>query len=112
MPGSERLSPQHSVQTFVSGNDELDTWLRDSARTADRAGTSRVYVWLDDQAEVIGYFAIAPHNIRREDVPSSVGRGAPNTRSRASSLLGWRCRAGFTASAAVATSSEQPSRHF
>ena len=79
MPGSERLSPQHSVQTFVSGNDELDTWLRDSARTADRAGTSRVYVWLDDQAEVIGYFAIAPHNIRREDVPSSVGRGAPNT---------------------------------
>lgn len=34
-----------------------------------------MYVWLDDD-RVIGYFAILPHVIRREDVPSSVGRGA------------------------------------
>jgi predicted N-acetyltransferase YhbS len=27
---------------------------------------------------VIGYDAVVPHGIRREDVPSSVGRGAPD----------------------------------
>ena len=33
-------------------------------------------MWLDND-HVIGYFAILPHNMRREDVPSAVGRGAP-----------------------------------
>lgn len=46
--------------------------------TADRAGTARVYLWLDDAAEVIGYFAIVPHIVRRAQVPSSIGRGAPD----------------------------------
>lgn len=78
MPRFERLSPQHSIVSFASGNDGLDLWLRDAAATADRAGTARVYVWLDDQDRVIGYFAILPHNIRRDDVPSSIGRGAPD----------------------------------
>lgn len=74
----ERLTPEHSIRAFVSGNDELDAWLRDAAETADRSGTARVYVWLGGENEVIGYFAILPHNIRREDLPSSVGRGAPD----------------------------------
>lgn len=78
MPRFERLSPEYSVQAFASGNDELDTWLHHAALTADRAGTARVFVWLDDFDEVIGYFAIVPHTIRREEVPSSVGRGAPD----------------------------------
>lgn len=67
----------HELASFRCGNDDLDTWLRDAALTADRAGTARVYLWLDDDDEVIGYFAILPHTIRRDDVPSAVGRGAP-----------------------------------
>ena len=78
MPRFERLSPQHSLQSFESGSHDLDTWLREAAETADRAGTARVYLWVDDADEVIGYFAIAPHNIRREELPTSVGRGAPD----------------------------------
>lgn len=78
MPRFERLTPEHSIQTFASGKDELDAWLRNAALTADRSGTARVYVWLDGGSEVLGYFAILPHNIRRDDVPPSVGRGAPD----------------------------------
>ena len=72
----ERLAPEHALESFVCGNDDLDSWLRDAGPTADRAGTARVYVWLDDD-QIIGYFAILPHSIRRADVPSAVGRGAP-----------------------------------
>jgi GNAT superfamily N-acetyltransferase len=72
----ERLTPAHELGAFRCGNDDLDSWLRDAGITADRAGTARVYVWLDND-EVIGYFAILPHSIRREDVPSAIGRGAP-----------------------------------
>ena len=74
----ERLSTNHETSGFVSGNDDLDDWLRDAAATADRAGTARVYVWLDED-DVIGYFAIVPHTVRRDDVPSAIGRGAPST---------------------------------
>jgi GNAT superfamily N-acetyltransferase len=73
----ERLSPGHPIEAFRSGNQDLDIWLSQAAGTADRAGTARVYVSLDDHRQVIGYFAIVPHTIRRENLPSAVGRGAP-----------------------------------
>jgi GNAT superfamily N-acetyltransferase len=74
----ERLSPEHDLQSFTSGDDDLDSWLRNAAITADRAGTARVYLWIGDDEQIIGYYAVVPHGIRREDVPSSVGRGAPD----------------------------------
>jgi GNAT superfamily N-acetyltransferase len=37
-----------------------------------------VYLWLADDERIIGYYAVVPHSIRREDAPSSVGRGAPD----------------------------------
>lgn len=72
----ERLTAEHPIEFFASGNADLDVWLREAGVTADRAGTARVYVWLDDD-QVIGYFGILPHAIRRDDLLSSVGRGAP-----------------------------------
>jgi GNAT superfamily N-acetyltransferase len=74
----ERLSPERDIQSFTSGNNDLDSWLRGAAITADRAGTARVYLWIGDDEQIIGYYAVIPHGIRREDVPASVGRGAPD----------------------------------
>jgi len=73
----ERLTPDHDIDQFASGNGDLDAWLQGAALTADRAGTARVRVWLDD-ATVVGYFAIVPHTMRRSELPPAVGRGAPD----------------------------------
>jgi hypothetical protein len=54
----ERLSPERDIQSFTSGNNHLDSWLRDAAVTADRAGTARVYLWLGDDERIIGYYAV------------------------------------------------------
>lgn len=78
MPRYERITSEHSILSFTSGSDDLDSWVQQAAEIADRAGTARVYLSLDDANDVIGYFAILPHNIRRDDVPSAVGRGAPD----------------------------------
>lgn len=78
MPRSERLGPHPGVESFDSGNADLDGWLRRAAVTADRAGTARVYLRTDDEHRLAGYYAIAPHTVRRKDVPSSVGRGSPD----------------------------------
>ncbi len=37
-----------------------------------------MYVHLDDN-KIVGYFAIVPHSVRRDDVPWSIGRGSPDT---------------------------------
>jgi GNAT superfamily N-acetyltransferase len=74
----ERITEHHSVDSFRCGNADLDDWLAESALNSDRSGTARVYVWLDETGEVSGYFAIAPHTVRREGLPQSVARGSPD----------------------------------
>lgn len=73
----EPLHAEHVLDTFACGTDGLDTWLRDHARTATGQGT-RTYVLVGEaDGAVVGYFAVAPHLAAREEMPRSVGRGAP-----------------------------------
>lgn len=71
----EPLGAVHALDDFDSGNEAIDRWLAQHSRTATRQGT-RTYV-LVDGGRVVGYFAIAPHTIDREQLARSVGRGAP-----------------------------------
>jgi GNAT superfamily N-acetyltransferase len=74
----EALEEGHDLSTFVSGNVDLDldAWLRVHARSATGQGI-RTYVLVDDDDDVVGYFAIAPHVVDREDAPRRIARGAP-----------------------------------
>jgi GNAT superfamily N-acetyltransferase len=67
----------HALDAFRCGNDQLDDWLRTHARGATGQGT-RTYVLVDDEDAVVGYFAIAPHFLAREEAPRKIGRGAPS----------------------------------
>ncbi|NLD77466.1 MAG: GNAT family N-acetyltransferase [Acidimicrobiales bacterium] len=73
-----RVEPldDQDLAAFDSGTVELDDWLRLHARTATGQGT-RTYVLVDDDDLVVGYFAIAPHLLGRDDAPSRLARGAP-----------------------------------
>lgn len=75
---SERIAEHHSLDRFRCGNADLDGWLTRSALNSDRSGTARVYIWLGEVGEVAGYFAIAPHTVRRDGLPRSVARGSPD----------------------------------
>jgi predicted N-acetyltransferase YhbS len=55
----------------------LDKWLRESALTADRAGTARTFVWTEEN-DVVAYFSLAPHEVRRDTLPRQLGHGAPD----------------------------------
>jgi GNAT superfamily N-acetyltransferase len=70
------LDHTHELTAFTSGNPELDRWLSDQAHQATAQGT-RTYVVLDEHASVVGYFAIVPHVLARDEAPKKVGRGAP-----------------------------------
>lgn len=76
MFASERFDPAvHDVQTFTCGELSLDLWLRDQALAADARNTARTWVWVDADARVVGYYALAAHKVARADVPARMGRG-------------------------------------
>jgi hypothetical protein len=75
---TERITGDHFLDPFVCGNETLDVWLRQSALTADRMGNARTYLWVDEKQEVLAYFATVPWVVVREDLPRSIGSGAPD----------------------------------
>ena len=77
MFSSERLRTEHLLEAFDSGETVLDEWLRSAAVNADRMGTARTFVWVDDDKRVVAYFSLCPHEIRRDTVPQKLGRGSP-----------------------------------
>ena len=75
---SERLDlGRHQVQPFVCGNEELDRWLKDHASHADSANTARTFVWATSTGEVVAYYSMAMHHLVKDDLPTKMGRGAP-----------------------------------
>ncbi len=73
----EPLADGYNLDAFTCGNPSLDEWLRERAYNATRQGT-RTYLLLEnDTDEVVGYFAIAPHLLERDEAPRRLGRGAP-----------------------------------
>lgn len=76
---SEHLSGGHELDSFSSGIQVLDTWLKKSAHHAQVANTGRTFVWFDPASSaVVGYFTLAAHLIRRADVPKAIGHGSPD----------------------------------
>jgi GNAT superfamily N-acetyltransferase len=65
------------VSGFSCGVEKLDSWLREQAVPAEKRGTARTWVWVDEDSRAVGYYALAAHKVARETVPSRIGRGGP-----------------------------------
>ena len=73
----EPLTAGHDLHAFDCGHDVLNSWLRLYAERATGQGT-RTYLLVEEATgAVVGYFALAPHLLERDEAPPSVRRGAP-----------------------------------
>jgi GNAT superfamily N-acetyltransferase len=73
---SQPLASAHDVKSFRCGRVELDRWLVEHAHRAQASGTARTYVWVGPaDTKVVAYFAIAPTQVRRDDVSRSMSGG-------------------------------------
>jgi GNAT superfamily N-acetyltransferase len=73
----EPFAAGHDLDAFDCGHDALNGWLRQHAGLATGQGT-RTYLLIDEGTDVVvGYFALAPHLLERDDAPPGVRRGAP-----------------------------------
>lgn len=68
-------SSRHDVSRFSCGEPTLDAWLREQAPPATKRGTARTWVWVDDEAHVVGYFGF-----RRVPGSLALSRGSPTSR--------------------------------
>ena len=84
---SARIDPVHRLDQFDCGRASLNSWLRVFALRADTQGTARTLVWTHpDEPTVVGYYSIAPTEIRREGL-SRAAHGGRAVCSRAAQLL-------------------------
>jgi GNAT superfamily N-acetyltransferase len=73
----EKISTEHDVSGFDSGEPALDDWLRRRALPNEASGASRTYVVCAGK-RVVGYYTLAVGAVAREDAPGRIGRNAPD----------------------------------
>jgi GNAT superfamily N-acetyltransferase len=73
----ERLSAQHDLSGFDSGEPALDDWLRRRAERNETSGASRTYVVCAGR-KVVGYYTLAAGAIAHLDAPGRIKRNMPD----------------------------------
>jgi GNAT superfamily N-acetyltransferase len=70
------LGAPHDLSQFDCGVPSLNDWLSGRAREAQARGTAATYVWTAAGAsQVVAYYAIAPHQVAREQLPPAMAGG-------------------------------------
>jgi predicted N-acetyltransferase YhbS len=75
---TQRLTADHNISDFFSGETTLDTWLRSRALKNDSNGATRTFVLCAENTHrVIGYYSLSTGSICREDAPGAIRRNMP-----------------------------------
>jgi len=73
----QKLSADHDISQFQSGEPALDDWLRRRALPNEESGASRTYVVCVGM-RVVGYYALAVGAVAHVDAPGRVRRNMPD----------------------------------
>ena len=73
----QKLSPQHDLSGFDSGEPVLDDWLRRRAAANEAAGASRTYVTCSG-TKVAGYYSLAAGAVSHATSPGRLRRNMPD----------------------------------
>jgi GNAT superfamily N-acetyltransferase len=73
----EKLSAEHDLAGFDSGEPALDEWLRRRALPNEASGASRTYVVCAGK-KVVGYYTLAVGAVAHADAPGRVKRNTPD----------------------------------
>lgn len=71
------LTPEHVVETFISGYPAFDDWLKKRAVPNQNSGASRTYV-VEAEGRVVGYFALAIGSAIASEAPGKIRRNMPD----------------------------------
>lgn len=73
----EPLGKQHDRATFSSGQPDIDDWFRRRASQDERRNVARVFVAVDDDLGVVGFYSLSTYTLALNDLPAELARKLP-----------------------------------
>lgn len=71
------LADSHNLDSFSSGYQALDEWLKRRAKANQQSGASRTYV-VESDGRVVGYYALAAGSAVAAEAPGKIKRNMPD----------------------------------
>jgi GNAT superfamily N-acetyltransferase len=84
----EPLGKQHSRAAFSSGQPALDDWFRRRANQDEKRNIARVFVAVDDERGVVGFYSLSSFTLALDDLPEEIARKLPRYDAIPAALIG------------------------
>jgi len=84
----EPLGKQHDRATFSCGQADLDDWFQHRASQDDKRNVARVFVAVDDELGVIGFYSLSSFTLSLHDLPEEIARKLPRYDAIPAALIG------------------------
>ena len=84
----EPLGRKHDRAGFSCGEFALDDWFRRRAGQDDKRNVARVFVAVDDERGVIGFYSLSSFTLTLEDLPDEIARKLPRYEAIPAGLIG------------------------
>ena len=84
----EPLGKHHDRAAFSCGRLELDDWFRRRAGQDDRRNVARVFVAIDAELGVIGFYSLSSFTLAVDDLPEAIARKLPRYDAIPAALIG------------------------
>ena len=75
--GIEPLGKQHDRARFSSGQPDIDDWFRRRASQDERRDIARVFVAIDDELGIVGFYSLSSYSLALDDLPEDIARKLP-----------------------------------
>jgi GNAT superfamily N-acetyltransferase len=73
----EPLGKRHDRATFASGQPDLDDWFRRRAGQDERRNIARVFVAIDDELGIVGFYRLSTYTLALGHLPEDLARKLP-----------------------------------
>ncbi len=84
----EPLGKRHDRAGFSCGQQELDDWFHHRASQDEKRNVARVFVAVDDELGVVGFYSLSTYTLAIEDLPEEIARKLPRYEAIPAALIG------------------------
>lgn len=84
----EPLAPHHDRAAFSCGEADIDAWFRQRAGQDEKRNVARVFVALDADLGVVGFYSLSSYTVTLADLPGDLAKKLPKYEAIPAALIG------------------------
>ncbi|KGM34181.1 GNAT family N-acetyltransferase [Inquilinus limosus] len=84
----EPLGSRHDRSPFSCGQPALDDWFRRRAGQDEKRNVARVFVAVDDEIGIVGFYSLSSFTLALPDLPEEIARKLPRYDAIPAALIG------------------------